>query len=244
METLFLIWFLVSIHCCFALPATSRQANQISYLDGLVESIKSSKAVKIEKLPGQPSGVNFSQYAGYVRVEPKAGRALFYSFVESSQDPATKRPVLWLNGGPGCSSLGYGAMEELGPFRVKSDGKTLYSNDYAWNNVANVLFLESPAGVGFSYSNTTSDYDSSGDEKCKRCLHISHQLAPELAYTILYQNKKNAKQTVINLKGIAVGNAWIDYETNNMGMYDYFWTHALKLRRIQCRDSRKMRFLK
>lgn len=36
--------------------------------------------------------------------------------------------------GPGCSSLGYGAMEELGPFRVKSDGKTLYKNEYAWNN--------------------------------------------------------------------------------------------------------------
>jgi hypothetical protein len=35
--------------------------------------------------------------------------------------------------GPGCSSLGYGAFEELGPFRVNSDGKTLYRNPYAWN---------------------------------------------------------------------------------------------------------------
>ena len=67
--------------------------------------------------------------------------------------------------GPGCSSLGYGAMEELGPFRVKSDGKTLYRNPYAWNNAANVLFLESPAGVGFSYSNTTADYGRFGDNK-------------------------------------------------------------------------------
>lgn len=36
--------------------------------------------------------------------------------------------------GPGCSSFGNGAMMELGPFRVNSDGKTLYKNDYAWNN--------------------------------------------------------------------------------------------------------------
>jgi Serine carboxypeptidase len=35
--------------------------------------------------------------------------------------------------GPGCSSLGYGAMEELGPFRVMSDGKTLYLNPFSWN---------------------------------------------------------------------------------------------------------------
>lgn len=38
--------------------------------------------------------------------------------------------------GPGCSSLGYGAFEELGPFRINSDGKTLYRNKYAWNEGA------------------------------------------------------------------------------------------------------------
>ncbi|KAJ0773517.1 putative carboxypeptidase D [Helianthus annuus] len=57
-----------------------------------------------------------------------------------------------------------GAMSELGPFRINSDGKTLFMNDYAWSNVANMLFLESPARVGFSYSNTISDYDKSGDK--------------------------------------------------------------------------------
>ncbi|KAK1354822.1 Carboxypeptidase [Heracleum sosnowskyi] len=66
---------------------------------------------------------------------------------------------------PGCSSFGNGAMMELGPFRVNSDGKTLSQNKYVWNNKANMLFLELPAGtVGFSYSNTTSDYVT-GDTK-------------------------------------------------------------------------------
>ncbi|XP_058071249.1 serine carboxypeptidase 1-like [Magnolia sinica] len=207
---------------------------------------------KIEALPGQPNGkngANFNQYAGYVTVDPKNGRALFYYFTESPGDPSTKPLVLWLNGGPGCSSL-IGAMMEQGPFRVNSDGKTLFKNDYAWNNVANVIFLESPAGVGFSYSNTTSDYDVSGDKRTAddaytflvnwlerfpqyktRDFFITGEsyaghYVPQLAYTILVNNK-NTNQTIINLKGIAVGNGWVDYITNEIGTYDYIWTHAM-----------------
>nr|GEV10373.1 putative serine carboxypeptidase-like 23 [Tanacetum cinerariifolium] len=58
-----------------------------------------------------------------------------------------------------------GAFTEIGPFGVNPDGQTLYARKFAWNEAANMLFLESPAGVGFSYSNTTSDYDVNGD-KC------------------------------------------------------------------------------
>lgn len=54
---------------------------------------------KIEKLPGQPEHVDFNQYSGYITVDPIAGRALFYYFVESPQDSASKPLVLWLNGG-------------------------------------------------------------------------------------------------------------------------------------------------
>lgn len=57
------------------------------------------KTDKIKELPGQPNGVNFDQYSGYVTIDPKAGRALFYYFVESSYNPSTKPLVLWLNGG-------------------------------------------------------------------------------------------------------------------------------------------------
>lgn len=120
-----------------------------------------------EGLPGQPFPVLFKQYAGYVNVDKIKGRSLFYYFAEAAHgdgDPSSKPLILWLNGGPGCSSLGYGAMMELGPFGVNPDGRTLYSRKFSWNRVANLLFLESPAGVGFSYSNTTTDYEISGDK--------------------------------------------------------------------------------
>jgi len=57
------------------------------------------QADKIDTLPGQPYGVNFDQYSGYVTVNPEAGRELFYYFVESPYNPSTKPLVLWLNGG-------------------------------------------------------------------------------------------------------------------------------------------------
>ncbi|KAK1554506.1 hypothetical protein Q3G72_013242 [Acer saccharum] len=65
----------------------------------------------------------------------------------------------------------------------------------------------------------TCDFFVSGES------YASH-FVPQLAYTILSKNK-NTNQTVINLKGIAIGNAWIDDNAGYKGMYDYFWTHAL-----------------
>lgn len=59
----------------------------------------SKEADRIMALPGQPSRVNFEQYSGYVTVNEKHGRGLFYYFVESPYDAASKPLVLWLNGG-------------------------------------------------------------------------------------------------------------------------------------------------
>jgi serine carboxypeptidase-like clade 2 len=52
----------------------------------------------VTRLPGQPP-VTFRQFAGYVDVDVKAGRSLFYYFAEAQQDAAAKPLTLWLNGG-------------------------------------------------------------------------------------------------------------------------------------------------
>ncbi|KAF3672901.1 Serine carboxypeptidase-like 40 [Capsicum annuum] len=210
-----------------------------SYLLAALENIEIDKVILpqdglkekdwIKKLPGQPS-VKFQQYGGYVTVNESSGRALYYYFTED-ENPNSLPLLLWLNGGPGCSSIAYGAMEELGPFRV---------------NTANVLFLKSPAGVGFSYTNTSSDLIKTGDgrtaydnfvfllnwlerfpEYKNRHFYISGEsyaghYVHQLAHTILQQNKL-ANKTLINLKR----NNLINDDTDDKGMYEYLASHAV-----------------
>ncbi|KAI9194797.1 hypothetical protein LWI28_009263 [Acer negundo] len=104
---------------------------------------------KINALPGQPSGINFDQYAGYVTVDPKAGRALFYYFVESPQNSSTNPLVLWLNGGPGCSSFGHGAMTELGPIRVTVMAKLYSKIRMHGTTIGNGLLNDYTDALGF-----------------------------------------------------------------------------------------------
>ncbi|GJU67961.1 serine carboxypeptidase-like protein 34, partial [Tanacetum coccineum] len=87
---------------------------------------------RVISLPGQPR-VSFKQYAGYITVNETHGRALFYWFFEAEESPQKKPLLLWLNGGPGCSSIGFGGLEELGPFVAQKGKPELRLNNNAWN---------------------------------------------------------------------------------------------------------------
>jgi cathepsin A (carboxypeptidase C) len=86
------------------------------------------------------------QYSGYL---DHAESHFFYYFFESRNDPENDPVILWLNGGPGCSSM-TGLFFELGPSSIGPELKPIY-NPYAWNSNASVVFLEQPIGVGYSY---------------------------------------------------------------------------------------------
>ncbi|BAT73769.1 hypothetical protein VIGAN_01130000 [Vigna angularis var. angularis] len=164
-------------------------------------------------------------------------------------NPEEKPLVLWLNGGPGCSSVGYGATQEIGPFLVDSDGHGLKFNNFSWNREASMLFLESPVGVGFSYSNTSSDYDQLGDDLTAndaysflhnwfqkfpsyrtRAFYIAGEsyagkYVPELAELIHDRNKDPS--LYIDLKGILLGNPETSDAEDWVGLVDYAWSHAV-----------------
>ncbi|CAH8359533.1 unnamed protein product [Eruca vesicaria subsp. sativa] len=201
----------------------------------------------IKWLPGQRSPVSFRQYGGFVPVNETNGRFFYYYFVEAVNASDSAPLVLWFNGGPGCSSLGRGALMEHGPFRVHSDGKTLFRNPYAFNNEANVLYLESPAGIGFSYTNTPEDMIDPTDKKTAednymflvkwlerfpeykgREFYISGQsyaghYGPQLAQLILQRNK----QTFINLRGLFLGNPALDRMVESTSVKPYMVSHAM-----------------
>ena len=89
-----------------------------------------------------------AQWTGTVDVTDE--RRLFFWFTESRNDPSNDPIILWLNGGPGGSSM-IGMMTEMGPCRVDADdATTTVPNEWAWNRNASVLFIDQPAGTGFS----------------------------------------------------------------------------------------------
>ncbi|KAF5749882.1 Serine carboxypeptidase-like 35 [Tripterygium wilfordii] len=215
------------------------------YLDE--NTLSAQQADKVTNLPGQPP-VKFEHYAGSIKLYPNDTKAMFYWFLEAATDAAEKPVVVWLNGGPGCSSVAEGAALEIGPFLL--DGSQFQLNPFSWNKVANMLFLETPVGVGFSYSNNSQDYDLVGDHstaldnlaflvnwykkfpnfKTKQ-LYISGEsyaghFAPQLADLIMDWNKGAAKDS-INLKGIMMGNVVINDPTDADGIVDYAHSHGV-----------------
>jgi len=79
----------------------------------------------------------------------------FFYFFESRKDPANAPLAIWLNGGPGGSSM-MGLFEENGPCFVANDSKSTYLNPWSWNNEVNMLYIDEPVQVGYSFDTLTN----------------------------------------------------------------------------------------
>ncbi|KAG2726810.1 hypothetical protein I3760_01G129600 [Carya illinoinensis] len=249
---------LVSYRCLFLISLFSMSLflddhSMLTYIKASEDKYpQSQESDRVIKLPGQPPSPPISQFSGHINVDPGNGRALFYWFFEAQSQPSKKPLLLWLNGGPGCSSVGYGAAVELGPLRVDKNGVGLHFNKYAWNKEANLLFVESPVGVGFSYSNTSSDLTKALDdgfvaEDTYNFLvnwlqrfpqfqthdffiagesYAGHYV-PQLAELVHDRNRDRTKYPMINLKGFMVGNPETDDYYDSKGFLEYAWSHAV-----------------
>lgn len=119
---------------------------------------------EVTSLPGWDGKLPSRQFSGYLAVGKT--KKLHYWLVEAETDPDAAPLVLWLNGGPGCSSLD-GFIYEHGPFRTDPEDPTkLVRFDQTWATLANMLYLEAPAGVGFSYSTDPACSSGAADDVC------------------------------------------------------------------------------
>ncbi|KAL8733356.1 MAG: hypothetical protein Q9166_002180 [cf. Caloplaca sp. 2 TL-2023] len=191
---------------------------------------KSAADYFVSSLPGQPDGPLLTMHAGHIEITPEHHGNLFFWHFQNRHIANRQRTVLWLNGGPGCSSMD-GALMEIGPYRLK-DKEHLAYNDGAWDEFANVLFVDNPVGTGFSYVDTDSyvaELTEMADqmvqflekfftifpEYANNDLYIAGesyagQHIPYIAKAVLERNgKQERNRQPWNLAGLLIGNGWI-----------------------------------
>ncbi|KAK6333354.1 hypothetical protein TWF718_011168 [Orbilia javanica] len=200
--------------------------------DGKLDNDLAHYKLRGKKVDPAKLGVDpgVKQYSGYLDDE-EDDKHLFYWFFESRSNPKEDPVVLWLNGGPGCSSL-TGLFMELGPSSITKNGELKF-NPASWNNNASVIFLDQPVNVGYSYSGSqVSNTVAAGKdvyallslffkqfpEYAKQDFHIAGEsyaghYIPVFAHEILSHKDRN-----INLKSILIGNGL----TDGLTQYEYY----------------------
>jgi len=163
------------------------------------------------------------QKAGYFKIEGKRNLNYFYWQFASRNDPETDPVIVWMTGGPVCSS-GIALFHENGPCKINSKtGIATTPNPYSWNSNATIVFIDQPAGVGFSYGDA-QDADINEKGVAEDMYHFLHEFMaanPTLAKVPLFifgesygghyaPSTAHRVGTSLNLKGLGVGNGLTD----------------------------------
>uniref|UniRef100_A0A8C4VU18 Lysosomal protective protein n=1 Tax=Gopherus evgoodei TaxID=1825980 RepID=A0A8C4VU18_9SAUR len=189
---------------------------------------------RVTYLPGSGQAALLPAVLGYLRIAPTSYHWVS-RFTEAQSNPESSPLVLWLNGGPGCSSMS-GLLTEHGPFMIQPDGTTLQYNDYSWNKIANMLYLESPAGVGFSYSDN-KDY-ATNDSQVARDNYLAlkefFRLFPEYSKNEFFLTGESywvMQDSSINMKVRDMDLLWemasSSYEINDNSLVYFAYYHGL-----------------
>ena len=192
--------------------------------------------------------LDFSLYSGYLDIGTSH---FYYWFAESQGNPKTDPLVAFYNGGPGCSSVS-GSLSEMGPFQPNADGTGVILRDKAWNTLSNMLWIESPAGVGMSYTDgyainstyATDDHETARTnvlilqawfarfpQYSEHDFYISGEsyagtYIPTLTVDLLQANKRE-DVAAINLKGLMIGNPCTSELIDHNAFFTMVSTHDL-----------------
>ena len=210
--------------------------------------MKETKPGPVKSLP-RYGAVKERQYAGPIPIAG-GGANLFFWCIESKNDPRRDPLILWLNGGPGSSSF-LGLFMENGPYRLRRNDKKQvepYDNPFSWNTRATYMIFDQPAGVGLSAITDKSLYAPNEQVQTYQLYHallsffalypqykdldfyifgesFAGHYIPTLAHTILDGNKNGYPH--VNLKGVGVGDGWVDPLTLQATYGEYGYAHGL-----------------
>jgi cathepsin A (carboxypeptidase C) len=181
---------------------------------------------------------NVKQYSGYFNIDPTTSKKYFYWAFSSRSDPANDPVVLWMTGGPGCSSL-MALFAENGPCSVNPSGTGTINNTFSWSSRANMVYIDQPAGVGFSTSSKTGydtnevqvandmyaflqDFFAAHPEWQKNEFYVFGEsygghYAPAVSHRV-WQGNQNGTGLKINLRGVGIGNGLTDPQVQ----YSYY----------------------
>ncbi|CAH8356413.1 unnamed protein product [Eruca vesicaria subsp. sativa] len=217
----------------------------------------------INHLPGFDGPLPFELETGYIGVGEEEQVQLFYYFIKSERNPEEDPLLIWLSGGPGCSSIS-GLLYENGPLTVKLEVyngtlPSLVSTTYSWTKISSIIYLDQPVGTGFSYSRTqlaNKPSDSGGVKLIHEFLHkwlgkhqefftnpfyvsgdsYSGMVVPALVQEISNGNYLCCKPP-INLKGYVLGNPLTETEID----YNYRvpYAHGMALISDELYESMK-----
>ncbi|KAG7630729.1 Alpha/Beta hydrolase fold [Arabidopsis suecica] len=142
-------------------------------------SQRTDSASIVKSLPGFDGPLPFELETGYIGVGEEEEVQLFYYFIKSERNPQEDPLLLWLSGGPGCSSIS-GLLYENGPVNVKIEVyngtlPSLVSTTYSWTKVSSIIYLDQPVGTGFSYSRTKLVNKPSDSGEAKRIHEFLHK---------------------------------------------------------------------
>ncbi|KAF5321764.1 hypothetical protein D9619_000585 [Psilocybe cf. subviscida] len=186
-----------------------------------------------------------TMYGGHLSADPDIAQAsptdvtahLYFFMVKNRRTADKERLLFWFNGGPGCSSFD-GAMMEVGPWRwdTKTD-HDFFVKEGGWEEYTTVVFIDQPAGTGFSYT-STDKYVHTIEEAQKHMIeflknwykvfpeykHVDTYLAGESfagQWIPYYADAILSSNLAIPLKGAAIGNGWIDSKQQYPAYLDF-----------------------
>ncbi|OXA38581.1 venom serine carboxypeptidase [Folsomia candida] len=200
------------------------------FLTPLIKAGNITEAQRLSKVGGFLAYPEITSYSGFITVNEEYNSNLFFWFFPA-QNNSTDAPVwLWSEGGPGITGL-HSLFSHNGPYFLEED-KHIRLRNNSWHMTQNIVYLDSPVGVGFSFTQNEAAYVKSSEEAAPAIYEFLlqfFQLFPHLAQNDFYNGgvsygasyasvvanyihtqNQNSPNFAINLKGILLESPWVD----------------------------------